>query len=151
MSVRPQDGLELRLERRIGAPPARVFAAWTEPEQLRRWSAPAGMTLGEGELDLRVGGRWSIEMIDPTGGRHVAFGKYLEVSPPRRVVYTHAWRLEDGDSSPETVVTVEFLAEGSGTRLLFTQTGFESEPSRDGHLGGWTSCLDQLEALLAGG
>jgi uncharacterized protein YndB with AHSA1/START domain len=48
----------------------------------------------------------------------------------------------------ETVVTVEFLAEGDHTRVVMVHEGFLSEPVRDGHEAGWTSCLDQLEAMF---
>lgn len=140
--------MKLRLERLIRADRERAFAAWTEPEQIERWSAPEGLSIAEGELDLRVGGRWRAVMVAPDGARHEAFGRYLEVTPPERLVYTHAWRREDGDS-PETTVTVEFLAEGDATRVVLTQEGFATPQSRDGHREGWSSTLDNLEAMFA--
>jgi uncharacterized protein YndB with AHSA1/START domain len=139
------------LEKTIRTTPARAFAAWTEAEQLRKWSAPEGMTLGEGELDLRVGGRFSIVMKEPNGTRHTAFGVYREITPPTRLVYTHAWLDNDGHgpgSSPETIVTVEFKAEGDRTRVVLTQTGFGNEASREGHRAGWSSVLDRLQKML---
>jgi uncharacterized protein YndB with AHSA1/START domain len=143
--------LQLRLERVIRADRERAFAAWTQPALLRQWSAPAGMTLDDGgELDLRVGGRWRVVMVDPNGTRHEAFGTYREIRPPERLVYTHAWR-EGNGSSPETTLTVEFLEVPGGTRVVLTQEGFTSPQSRDGHVGGWSSSLDQLEQLFAEG
>jgi uncharacterized protein YndB with AHSA1/START domain len=139
--------LQLRLERTIRTTPERCFAAWTEPDQLRRWSAPEGLHVEGGTLDLRVGGRWSVVMVDPAGPRHEAFGTYLEVVPPRRLVYTHAWG-RPGGGSPETTVTVEFVGEGDSTRVVLTQVGFDSAESRDGHVGGWSSALDQLENIF---
>ena len=140
--------IELELERRIAAPRERVFAAWTDPELLRRWSAPEGLSIADGATDLRVGGGWHVVMAAPDGTRHEAFGTYRDIAPPGRLSYTHAWR-EPGGSSPETVVTVELRPDGSdATRLRFTQVGFDSVPSRDGHAGGWSSALDQLQALL---
>jgi uncharacterized protein YndB with AHSA1/START domain len=143
--------LQLRLERVIRADRERAFAAWTKPEILRQWSAPAGMTLEDGgELDLRVGGRWRVVMVEPGGTRHAAFGIYREITPPKRLVYTHQWR-EGGGSSPETTLTVEFLEVAGGTRVVLTQEGFASPQSRDGHVEGWSSSLDQLERLFAEG
>jgi uncharacterized protein YndB with AHSA1/START domain len=141
--------LRLRLERLIRTTPERAFAAWTQPEQLRRWSAPEGLTIPEGELDLRVGGRWRAVMVEPNGTRHVASGSYREIVPPSRLVYTHSWSHDGGGSTPETVVTVEFIAEGAQTRLVLTQEGFGSVEGRDGHRTGWSSALDGLEALFA--
>ena len=139
--------LQLRLERVIRADRERTFAAWTEPELMRQWSAPETLTVEDGELDLRVGGRWRVVMVEPTGKRHEAFGVYREVSPPKRLVYTHAWRLADGNS-PETTVTVEFLEVAGGTRVVLTQEGFAAAPSRDSHVQGWSSSLNRLERLF---
>jgi uncharacterized protein YndB with AHSA1/START domain len=142
---------QLRLERVIRADRERTFAAWTRPELLRQWSAPEGMTVeNDGELDLRVGGRWHVAMVDPNGTRHEAFGTYREITPPKRLVYTHQWKQGSG-SSPETILTVEFLEVPGGTRVVLTQEGFDSPQSRDGHAQGWSSALDQLERLFAGG
>jgi uncharacterized protein YndB with AHSA1/START domain len=139
--------IELTLEQEIPAAPERVFSALTEPEQLRRWSAPEGLAVVDGDTDLRVGGGWRVVMAAPDGARHEAFGTYREIRAPERLVYTHAWR-QGGGSSPETVLTVELRPEGDGTRLLFTQAGFASPESRDGHREGWSSALGHLRALL---
>jgi uncharacterized protein YndB with AHSA1/START domain len=140
--------LQLRLERVIRADRERVFAAWTRPEQLRAWSAPEGMTIEDGgELDLRVGGRWRAVMLEPDGTRHAAFGTYREITPPKRLVLTHAWQHEHG-MTPETTLTVEFHEVPGGTRVVLTQEGFASPESRDGHVGGWSSALDNLEQLF---
>jgi uncharacterized protein YndB with AHSA1/START domain len=151
MSTTQSPPLRLRLERVIRADRERTFAAWTRPEILRQWSAPEGMTIEDGgELDLRVGGRWRVVMVEPSGTRHEAFGTYREITPPERLVYTHAWRQGSG-SSPETVLTVEFEEVAGGTRVVLTQTGFTSPQSRDGHIDGWSSSLDQLEQRFAEG
>jgi uncharacterized protein YndB with AHSA1/START domain len=139
--------IELTLEQEIPAAPELVFAALTEPEQVRRWSAPEGLAVVDGDTDLRVGGGWRVVMAAPDGARHEAFGTYREIRAPERLVYTHAWR-QGGGSSPETVLTVELRPEGGGTRLLFTQAGFASPESRDGHREGWSSALGHLRALL---
>lgn len=138
---------ELTLERKIPAARDRVFAAWTQPELLRRWSAPEGLTIEDGATDLRVGGGWRVVMAGPDGTRHEAFGTYREIAAPGRLAYTHAWRGAQG-SSPETVLTLELTPEADGTRLVLTQAGFASPESRDGHREGWSSALDNLQALF---
>jgi uncharacterized protein YndB with AHSA1/START domain len=138
---------ELRLERTIPEARERVFAAWTQPELLRQWSAPEGLTVEDGATDLTPGGGWRVLMQEPDGTRHEAFGTYRDIAPPERLVYSHAWRQAEG-STPETVLTVELHPEGSGTRLVLTQTGFETAESREGHREGWSSALDHLERLF---
>lgn len=141
------DNLTLRLERTIRAPRARVFAAWTDPEEMKKWSAPEGMTIPDGEQDLRVGGKFRATMVGVSGEKHVVLGQYREVDPPARLVYTHAWLKDNGASSettPETIVTVEFFEEKDVTRVVLTQTGFTNQPARDGHVMGWSSALDNF-------
>lgn len=142
------DSLRLTIERTIHADRRRVFDAWTQPELIRIWSAPEGLSVEDGAMDVRVGGRWRVVMAEPNGTRHEAFGRYLEVVPPERLVYTHAWAADGGGSTPETVVTIDFRAEGGATRLVFTQAGFGSIGSRKGHEEGWESTINRLVAML---
>lgn len=148
--IHPTDSTNvLRLERLIRAPRERVWAAWTDPALMQQWSAPAGLHIPDGSIDLRVGGAWEVVMIDDVSGeRHVAYGTYLEIRPPERLVQEHLWRLADGTSSPKTIVTVELRAEGDHTRLVLTQEGFTSMGSRDGHTEGWASAIGNLVTLL---
>ncbi len=143
----------LRIERTFSAPRERVYAAWTEGALLRKWSCPEELIVGEAWNEPRVGGRFLLEMLDPdTGARYVAVGRYLELTPPERIVMTHGW-LDEGED-PEAVdarstrVTVEFFDEGPGTRMVFVQRGFRDEETRDGHDGGWRSAFRQLDGLL---
>lgn len=141
--------LALRIERVIHASRERVFAAWTTPELLQQWSAPEGLTVPEGGMDFRVGGAWHVIMEEKDGTRHHAFGTYREITPPERLVYTHAWKTPER-ITPETLLTVEFHEEGDSTRIVMTQVGFESESMKEAHIGGWSSALDQLEGVFAG-
>jgi uncharacterized protein YndB with AHSA1/START domain len=139
---------QLRLERTIRAKRARVFQAFTTAEDLQRWSAPAGAEVIDGELDLRVGGRWGVVMRDVARNvEYHATGVYREISPPERLVYTHQWLT---DPTPvETVITVEFFEEGDATRVVMVHDGFLSAEARDGHEAGWASCFDRLEEMFA--
>jgi uncharacterized protein YndB with AHSA1/START domain len=143
----------LRMERTFSARRERVYAAWTESALLRRWSCPEDLVIGEAHNDLRVGGRFFVEMIEPESGeRFVAVGRYLELDPPARIVMTHGW-LHEGEE-PEAVdaratrVTVELFDEGQRTRMVFVQRGFPNVASRDGHEEGWSSSFRKLDALL---
>lgn len=142
---------DLVITRVFKAPPALVFAAWTEPEHLAHWSGPEGFTTPHHEMDLRLGGRYRACLRSPEGVEHWVRGVYREVQPHVRLVMTHAWEDERGEPGPETLVTVTFAEEGPGrTRMNFRQSGFTSKQSRDGHQGGWSSSFDKLAAHVEG-
>lgn len=143
----------LRIERTFNATRERVFEAWTDPSLMRIWSAPAELRVDSGEGDVRPGGRWRVEMVERhSGQRHIAVGRYIDVVPPTRLSMTHSWlnageTIADADARA-TTVTIELHEQGPRTRMVFTQTGFESAASRDGHGEGWKSAFDQLAAIL---
>ncbi|MBB4635009.1 SRPBCC family protein [Longimicrobium terrae] len=148
MMMQTADALTLRVERVVRASRERVYAAWTTPEIIQQWSAPQGMTIGDGEMDVSPGGRWRVVMLEPNGTRHEAFGVYRQVIPPEKLVYTHQWHHDGGTATPETTVTVEFVEDGPTTRVVLTQEGFGSAASRDGHGEGWGSTMDRLVELF---
>lgn len=140
------DSPTLSLTRRIAAPPARVFAAWTEPHLIARWWQPKDVTDDgvHAEIDLRVGGRYRIVMQATDGETLDVGGEYREVEPGRRLVFTWAWH-----TTPERVslVKVAFDADGSGTLLTLTHERFFDAPARDRHEGGWHAALERMAAL----
>ncbi|MEX2178203.1 MAG: SRPBCC domain-containing protein [Gemmatimonadaceae bacterium] len=128
------------------APRERVFAAWTQTEDVRRWSAPGPLNVAAAEIDLRVGGRYRIEMQEPGGARHCAVGEYREVKSPERLVYTWSW--EDDDSATGSLITVEFHERGKATEVVLRHEQLRDAASRANHLEGWNGSLDKLAALL---
>ena len=140
--------LELTLTRVFDAPRELVFRMWSDGEHMRRWSAPTGFTIPEGESDFRPGGAWRCLMVAPDGGEHRAGGVYREIVVPERLVMTHGWTDGEGRRGPETVLTVSFEDLGGKTRLTLHQGVFSCEPERDGHLGGWTESLAKLATWL---
>jgi uncharacterized protein YndB with AHSA1/START domain len=145
MSTKVEKPLRLRIERTFRAERQRVWDAWTKPEQLQRWSAPEGLKVTDGDLDLRVGGRWRVVM-EGGGQKYMAVGTYREITPPERLVYTHSWTTDE--TPVETLVTLSFHADGVRTRVVLEQEGFGEEGSRSGHEEGWSSTLDVLERYL---
>lgn len=140
---------DLVIIRIFQAPPALVFAAWTEPEHLAHWSGPQGFTTPHHEMDLRPGGRYRACLRSADGVDHWVQGVYREVQPPARLVMTHAWENEHGQPGLETLVTVTFAEAGPGlTRMHFRQSGFTSGDSRQGHQDGWSSSFDRLAKHL---
>ncbi len=135
----------LTITRQINAPPAKVFAAWTDPSKLKRWFGPAGAEVLEVETDMRVGGRFRVHMRMPDGAEHEASGVYREIVPDQRLVFTWTWK-----STPEreTLVTVSIKANRGGTQLRFTHDRLFDELDRDNHEVGWSEAFDRLETHL---
>lgn len=138
---------KLTLTRIFAAPRALVWAAWTEAKHLSQWSAPRGFTIPVNQGNLKPGGKWRACMVTPDGVKLWLGGVYQKIVPNKLLSFTHAWEGEEG--APETLVTVRFSDHPRGTKLVFTQTGFGSPQSRDGHAGGWKECFERLTEHLA--
>lgn len=134
----------MRLTRIFNAPRSLVFAAWTDPKHLKRWSAPRAFTVTESKGKLVANGPWRAVMRGADGIELRLSGKYLQIVPNELLVFTHAWDDESGARSPETTVTVRFADIGGKTKVTLEQGPFDSVASRDGHQGGWGECLDLL-------
>ena len=136
----------LTLKRRLTASPERVYSAWTQPEQIKLWFGPRQTKVTHAEFDPRVGGRFEIRATSPDGEKHQVGGIIREVVPNEKLVYTWAWH-----STPEreSLVTVEFKRDGSGTLLTLTHAQFADEPARDRHRNGWDGAIDKLAEHLA--
>lgn len=132
------------LVRRIKAPPGKIWAAITQPEQMIRWWGPdAGPTL-RAEADVRPGGRFSIVFRTLDGGEHNPTGVYREVAPDRKLVFTWEW-----GGMPERDSLVSFLIEpidgGAELTLIHQQL---PEDARASHEAGWKGFLDKLADYL---
>jgi uncharacterized protein YndB with AHSA1/START domain len=127
----------LELRRRLPAGADEVFAAWTDPEVMGRWLSPVGHA--EVEVDLRVGGRFRL-IMGAEDRRLEHSGEYLEIAPPRRLVFT--WRSPYTGPGP-SLVTVELRPAEDGTELLLTHERLPADQVEP-HTGGWGRMLDRL-------
>ncbi|HEY6831093.1 MAG TPA: SRPBCC domain-containing protein [Pseudolabrys sp.] len=137
----------LTIKRRFNAPPAKVFAAWADPEKLKQWMSPGENRTILAEADVRVGGRYRIVMQKPGDAeKHDVSGVYREVVPNEKLVFTWAWV-----STPEreSLVTLTFKPDGTGTLMTLLHEQFFDEDARDRHQGGWTGAMEKLEQYLA--
>jgi uncharacterized protein YndB with AHSA1/START domain len=136
----------LTIKRRLNAPPAKVFAAWTDPEKVKGWMGPGEVKALHVETDPRTGGRYRWLMKAPSGEEHDVSGVYREVIANEKLVFTWAWK-----SMPEreSVVTVLLKPDGDGTLLTLMHEQFFDDDARDRHQGGWNSALDKMEKLFA--
>lgn len=138
----------LTLARRLKATPDKVFAAWTDPKKIIHWFGPAHTIDGsvDAQMDVRVGGSFRVRFKTDDGEQHEVGGKYIEVLPNERLVFSWAWH-----TTPErqSQVTVILKPEGDMTFLTLTHEKFFDEAARDGHKRGWTGTLDKLERMFA--
>lgn len=133
----------LKIRRTFQAPRERVFRAWTNAAELARWFAPsAEYSTRVPELDLKVGGKYKVEMHHKGGNVNKVGGTYREIVPPEKIVFTWSW--EHDPTGSESLVTVEFLDLGSSTEVLLTHMQLPSDEQREKHAQGWNGCLAQL-------
>ena len=142
-----RNSTSLHLLRTIPATPERVFEAWTSRDEMEGWKHPDPSAGVEVDVDLRVGGHYSIR-LGVEGGSVTAFGTYREVDPPHRLVYTWGWK-EPHPMRAETLVMVEFVLAGEGTEIRLLHEGFPTPDDRNGHEEGWKVCLERLGDLVA--
>ena len=135
--------------RTVNGPARLVFEAWTKPELFRKWWVPKsfGLTLLSCEMDVRVGGTYKLVFSHPASGEPMAFhGRYNEVVPPSRLVWTNEEGGEDG-----AVTTVTFEDRGAET-LVVMHDRYPSKEALDVGIGstdGASETFDQLDELLA--
>ena len=150
--------LSLQFNQFIPAPCDSVFAAWTNPDMLKKWFAPGNMSVPRLSSDLRPGGAYRIELqgtIATHNGEQslreedpvmVAEGIYTVLVPGAQLSYTWA-----GSWNPveESHVTVSLFEGPQGTTLTLDHHGFHSEQSLAAHRSRWRSSLAKLRKLFS--
>jgi uncharacterized protein YndB with AHSA1/START domain len=139
---------ELEITRIFNGPARLVFEAWTKPELMKQWWAPKsmGVPLRSCEMDVRVGGGYRLEFGKDDAKSFAFFGKYLEVVPPSRLVWTN----EESGDAPVTTVTFE---EKDGKTLLVLHELYPTKAALDEAIAGMPEGTSeqfvQLDELLA--
>src|SRR5215831_18503419 len=141
---------ELVVTRTINGPARIVFEAWTKPELFKRWWVPKsfGLSLLSCEMDVRVGGAYRLVFSHPASPEPMAFfGKYSEVTPHSRLVWTND---EGGEGGAVTTVTFE---ERGAETLVVMHDLYPSKEALDGAIasgstGGFSETFEQLDELL---
>jgi len=140
--------LTLVMVRALPVGPARVFAAFSDPDELATWFGPEGFSVGSLDLDPRVGGSYRIEMQPPEGDPFYLGGEFREVDPPGRLAFTFVYEDPDRDDV-ETLVELSFRDRGESTEVVFTQGPFKTEARRELHRDGWTDSFDRLAQVIS--
>ena len=144
-TVQRKSDRELVVTRTFDAPARLVFEAWSRPELFKRWWVPKslGMTLRSCEMDVRTGGKYRLNFGDGMD----FFGRYIEVTPPSRIVWTNE---EGGENGSVTTVTFE---EKAGQTLLVMSELYPSKEALDAAGTGAADAMHetfaQLDELLA--
>ena len=153
--VQLPDDATLVLKRLLNAPQELAFRAWTSAVHIQQWMRPEpGMVVPLASMDLRVGGKFRIQMKMPDGEFFTAVGEFREVKAPERLVYTWDWEKDGGGTEfgevegKPSLVTVEFLKRGERTELVLTHTRFAKVESRDSHAKGWGRIADSFASFV---
>ena len=152
---------EVFIEEVYNAAAEKVFSAWTDPEKLMKWYAPDGCTIRFKALSVKTGGHFHSCISNPQFGDCWAIGKYLEVTPDTKLVFTMINADENGnpvnpadigmdpDWPGETLVTVTFTEENGKTRLQLRQTGAQELAKKTSGYSGWVQMVDDMKTRLS--
>jgi uncharacterized protein YndB with AHSA1/START domain len=136
----------LTLVRRIAARPSIVFEALTTAEGVCAWWGPDDLPVIRAEIDAQVGGAYRVRFQTLDGLEHEAFGEYLEIDPPRRLVMS--WRYAFGGAPEElgrtSRIEIDVMPFEGGSELTFTHTDLRNAASQASHERGWTGSLAKL-------
>jgi uncharacterized protein YndB with AHSA1/START domain len=149
MNVTAEGKTSLEITRFINAPRTRVYAAWTDPAQLKEWFGPVWVRTCELIAEARVGGKFRWDVINSDGKEVTIQGAYREIVPGEKIVFT--WKHCDDElwENQISMVTVEFSDRNNGTALRLKHEQLPGEESRDDHNRGWNSVLDRLEKFVS--
>lgn len=148
-SVERKGDRELVVTRTFDAPRAIVFKAWSQPELFQRWWVPksaTGVSLVSCDMDVRTGGKYRLEFAAGGSDTMAFYGKYLDVVPGERIVWTN----DEGEEG--AITTVTFEEQGGKTLLNFHEVYPSKEALEEalqGSAAGLPEQLDQLDELLS--
>jgi len=145
MTTNAPDKISLEIKRIIKAPRDRVYAAWTDPAQLREWFGPENVQTRNIVAETHVGGKFRWELTNCDGEEMTMRGEYRELQPGEKIVFTWQWEEDEDWKRRDSVVTVELSDCEGGTEVRLTHEQLPSEESRERHTEGWQSVLNKLE------
>jgi uncharacterized protein YndB with AHSA1/START domain len=143
---------EFTIERRFGCTPQQTFSGFADPELKRQWfTVPGDWTDAEWELDFRVGGGEINRGRSPDGTYNSFESRFHDIVDDERIVFAYDL-LYDHRLASVSLTTIEFLPDGDGTRLVFTEQGafFDELDDPAAREDGTGKLLEALERLLAG-
>lgn len=139
---------QVSLSRRFPEDATTLFRAFTDAAALRQWWGPRDFVIDAIRFTARVGEEYRVDLTAPDGRHWAHEGRFLEVDPPHRLVYT--WRWTAGPlSHGESLVEVTFTSESTGTLVTVAHSRFATDTESDDHATGWRDTFDRVGAWLA--
>lgn len=151
---------EVVITRVFDAPRERVFKAWTDPEQVKRWWGPKNFTSPVCRIDLRVGGKYLFCMRSADGQEFWSTGVYRQIVAPEQLAFTDSFADEQGNIVPAThygmsadfplemLVTITLVERGGKTTMTLRHTGLPAGTMTDMTEAGWKESFDKLADTL---
>jgi uncharacterized protein YndB with AHSA1/START domain len=154
-----QQANELLITRVFDAPLDKVWKAWTDPDEIKKWWGPAQFTAPSIENDFRVGGKYLYSMRGPDGQEYWSTGVYREIVPMERIVVTDSFADENGNVVPashygmtdfpmETEITVTFADLDGKTELTLKHSGMPAGEMGEQAEAGWNQSLDKFAEAI---
>jgi uncharacterized protein YndB with AHSA1/START domain len=154
-----QQANELLITRVFDAPLDKVWKAWTDPDEIKKWWGPAQFTAPSIENDFRVGGKYLYSMQGPDGQEYWSTGVYREIVPMERIVVTDSFADENGNVVPashygmtdfpmETEITVTFADLDGKTELTLKHSGMPAGEMGEQAEAGWNQSLDKFAEAI---
>jgi uncharacterized protein YndB with AHSA1/START domain len=130
------------VQRRIMARPATIFSFFTDPARWLRWQGV------EATIEAVPGGEFRMNVV----GDGYASGRFVEVDPPRRIVFSWGWELPGNPVPPgSSTVEIDLVPDGEATMVRLTHRGLPLPAARDQHRQGWAHYLERLDLVATGG
>ncbi|MBL7931333.1 MAG: SRPBCC domain-containing protein [Bacteroidia bacterium] len=150
----------LLIKRTFNLPIDKVWAAWSEPEDFKKWWGPNDFTCPEAHIDFRVGGKIHACMKNKNDGKETwSTGIYREIVPHKKIVVTDNFADEEGnvitpaeagmpgDWGTEPVISLELNKNNDQTEMVLTHSGIPSDMQND-CIDGWNQCFDKLQKFV---
>lgn len=129
------------VQRRISARPDTIFSFFTDPARWLRWQGVDAV------VEPAPGGVFRMNVV----GDGYASGRFVEVDPPRRIVFSWGWELPGNPVPPgSSTVEIDLSPEDGGTMVRLTHRGLPLPAARTQHRGGWEHYLERLDAVATG-
>jgi uncharacterized protein YndB with AHSA1/START domain len=146
--MKTEENPKLEIRRVLKAPRDRVYAAWSDPAQLKQWFGPETAKTRGLIADVRPGGLFRWDVIDSDGEEMTVRGEYREIIEGKKIAFSWQWDDDEAWENRTSLVTVELFDHHDGTELLLRHEQLPSEASRDRHHEGWSSVVDALEQFI---
>jgi len=135
------------VSRKFNCPPAELFDWLIRPALIAQWFGPKHLSIGAVKTDIRVGGNYTIELLNSAAKSFFIKGKYIEISKPYRLVFTfHYFGLPS--APPDSFVKIKLETIAQNQSLLTLSQDFKHKPSdMDSRTNAWEHMLQKLETL----